>query len=83
MGKYISAKITKIKLDQKQSILQVCRLGGIYLLATETTRLFCSTQMTTFGGNPRCFVTPKGAVGGLSFMNFSPANCDSQQSLPS
>ncbi|MDD4202766.1 MAG: hypothetical protein PHQ52_04810 [Candidatus Omnitrophica bacterium] len=78
--KYIQPKITSVYLDPEQALLQVCRAGGIYLQALNTTTMWCSTAA---GKGPKCILTPKGGDGNSLQLGFTSAVCDRSQSLPS
>ena len=57
MKNYTQPKIKEIQLDAKQAILQVCKIGGVYLTAADDC-------VYTGGGTiPRiCNHTPKAAT---------------------
>ncbi|MDD4203410.1 MAG: hypothetical protein PHQ52_08090 [Candidatus Omnitrophica bacterium] len=61
MKRYVKPKTTKVVLDQKQAILQVCKSGGIYLRITGSP-MTCIGPTTT---DPQevCNTTPKGGAG--------------------
>ena len=68
MRKYIEPKIKAVMLDNKQAILQVCAIGGIYLYyALPTNVTMCSAA--TFSIGPQCQSTPKGGAGGNTRMS--------------
>ncbi|MDD4202174.1 MAG: hypothetical protein PHQ52_01775 [Candidatus Omnitrophica bacterium] len=83
MKKYILPIIKSVKLDPKQAMLQVCRAGGIYLLAASTAYMWCSTVTRTDSAGPPCLFTPKGGEATAQRMDFHESFCDLSQALPS
>ncbi|MDD4202560.1 MAG: hypothetical protein PHQ52_03745 [Candidatus Omnitrophica bacterium] len=82
--KYIQPKIRSIKLDPKQSMLQVCRVGGLYLWELISTNIWCSTaSYVGMTPGPDCRFTPKGGAGGSTRMRWTAGVCDWEEALPS
>ncbi|MDD4201879.1 MAG: hypothetical protein PHQ52_00235 [Candidatus Omnitrophica bacterium] len=58
MKQYTAPKINSIELDQKQALLQVCKVGGLYV--SRSISAWCG-QFS--GDGPLCNFTPKGGDG--------------------
>ena len=59
MKRYISPKITRVKLDPDQAVMASCKAGGLYMGAPSTAAAYC-----VYGGGIGlgCDFTRKGAV---------------------
>ncbi|MDD4202498.1 MAG: hypothetical protein PHQ52_03435 [Candidatus Omnitrophica bacterium] len=68
MKKYIQPKIKSIELDPKQALLQICRIGGIYLFALENYGAVARDCNSVAGSDTPCGITPKGGAGGSTPM---------------
>ncbi|MDD4203338.1 MAG: hypothetical protein PHQ52_07715 [Candidatus Omnitrophica bacterium] len=73
MKVYKKPKIAAIELDQKQAILEVCAVDGLYL-GTSGTPPRCG-HIAGFIG-PNCDITPKGAGGGGTTLAIPPNGGD-------
>ena len=81
MKQYTPPKIKAVELDPGQAILQVCRAGGIYLDASVTSIMMCSTK--TGGVGALCAFTPKLGAGGSTSIDSVSPYCDTSQAFPS
>ncbi|MDD4202801.1 MAG: hypothetical protein PHQ52_04985 [Candidatus Omnitrophica bacterium] len=59
MKQYLTAKISVIKLDQKQALINVCAVGGLYVGMGGGTN-WCGHTTGAEGLGPVCWDTPKG-----------------------
>ncbi|MDD4202765.1 MAG: hypothetical protein PHQ52_04805 [Candidatus Omnitrophica bacterium] len=76
---YKKPKIKSVQLNPEQSLLQICKVGGIYLKTLITSQLYCATRSTGLG--PLCNFTPKGGAGGGT--RLSAPGAEEFQALPS
>jgi hypothetical protein len=62
MKKYIKPKISSIELDPEQAILNVCAVGGIFMLQKVSPSIYwCITRTGTYSSN--CLTSIRGVAG--------------------
>lgn len=69
--KYKQPKIKRIQLDAEQAILQVCAVGGVYmLLRAGVSTFWCITATGASWDN--CQISAKGVQGTIDAQTFAP-----------